>query len=119
MEIFTPIEGLQAEYRLHRLKVGIAVNQRDTMFHGNCGNKTVRSRWRYPLPPETPGGVQCGVPPIRAERKSRYRGKPLKETRWLLGLDQPRHEFKKYPLCDGCLPVDDQGFESGLDLGIP
>ena len=119
MEIFGPIEGLQAENRLHLLEVGIAVNQCDTMLHCNCGNKTICSRGRYPVPPEAPGEVPRCVPPIRAERESRHRGKPLKETGGLLGLDQPRHEFKKHPLCDGCLSIDDQGFESGLDLGIP
>ena len=68
---------------------------------------------------ETPGYVPRAAPPFRVEPKPGYRRKPLEKTGGLLGLDQPSHQFKKNPLRDRRLPLDDQGLESGLDPGIP
>ena len=68
---------------------------------------------------ETPSYVPRAIPPLRVEREPGHRRKPLEKTGGLLGFDEPRHQFKKNLLRDRRLSIDDQGLESGLDLGIP
>ena len=68
---------------------------------------------------ETPSYVPRAVPPLRVEREPGYRCKPLEKTGGLLGFDQPSHQFKKNPLRDRRLSIDDQGLKSGLDFGVP
>jgi len=94
-------------------------SERNLVLHRDRGNQTIRCRGRHPVSSETPSQVPHSVPPLRVEREPGHRRKPLEKTGGLLGLDQSRHQFKKNPLGDGRLSIDDQGFESGLNLGIP